>query len=443
MSHATDPALRLSPEPDAWRAALARAGGSPDDRRVMGLAPDRPVVMSGHQPVLWHAGILAKLLAIAELGRATGSATAWIIADMDEVDPTTVRVPQGRGQDAAARTVRILQGDPPAPGVPSAALEPRRPAPADPALPGLAQLLGAHADERTLALQVGRAVIDLACERFGLDAPVVITCSQLVATDAWRTLLDAMQRDPAGCVAAFNRAAAAHPEARVRPLVAEGGRLELPLWRVRPNQARLPVFADELVAVPEGELRPRALAMTAILRSALCDLFVHGTGGGLYDRVTEGWLGGWDGAPAWSLAPSAVATADAYADLGLGADDLPDPTRARWLAHHARHDPAIVGDATGARTKADIVALIADVRREGGDPAPAFARLQAFLREHRERHARALGELDARSDRARRLGAVRDLALDRTWPWPVLPSDTLDALHARVRERLGAATIRA
>ena len=39
--------------------------------------------------------------------------------------------------------------------------------------------------------------------------------------------------------------------------------------------------------------------MTGLMRLAGCDLFIHGTGGGAYDLVTEEWLGSWMG---WTLA---------------------------------------------------------------------------------------------------------------------------------------------
>ncbi|MCC5823715.1 MAG: hypothetical protein LAT64_10720 [Phycisphaerales bacterium] len=441
------PTITLRPDPVQWRGLVAKARiPSPqapprDDRRALGLPTDRPIVMSGHQPTRWHAGILAKLLAACELARSANAHAAWIVPDMDEVDPTTTRVPQGRAEQARVRFVRLLTGDPPGPGVPAGVLAPRDPAPPDPDMPGFADALAAFRHEPSMAMQVGRAVVRTACERFGLPEPTVLSASDLRRTGAWAELLRALADDPRACVEAYNNAARAHPDAEVRALGIETSRVELPLWRVRPDLPRLAVFSDQLGAIPPDQLRPRALAMSAIVRAALADLFIHGLGGERYDRVTEAWLTGWPHAPAWTLAPTAVATADARPDLGLDPGDLPDPARARWLAHHARHDPALVGDETAARTKADIVDLIRTLKFEGEDPAPAFAQLQTFLGEHRERHARRLAELDAAADRAERLQSVRDLALDRTWPWPVLEKKTLDSLHQQIRDALAPATI--
>lgn len=408
------------------------------DRQTLGLPTDRPIIMTGHQPILWHAGILAKLLAASELATQTNARVCWIIADMDEVDPTTVRVPEGTGTDANARTARLLEGDPPAFGVPTGALPPRDATDDDPALGGIAPLLDAYAHEPTLAMQVGRATIYQACERFGLDEPVVMSCSDLVTTDAWRAFIDAIKRDPAACVDAYNRAADAHRDARMRPMQTDGGRIELPLWRVRENTPRLAVFSDQLASIPAEELRPRALAMTAIVRAALCELFVHGTGGGLYDRITDDWFHAWQGSPDWHLAPTAVATADAHADLGLDPDELPDPAQAVWRAHHARHDPAMLGDDDDAERKRELVARIDAIKHAGDDPAEAFAELHTLLAETRDRHADRLAELDKEATEAQHLAGVRSLALDRTWPWPVLADETLDALHHGIRERFAS-----
>lgn len=442
---ATDrPTITLRPDPAGWRRALGASPARAPDRHALGLPADRPVVMSGHQPTLWHAGILAKLLAVCELARAADAHAAWIVPDMDEADPTTTRLPDGRGDRLRERAVRVLDADPPVPGVPAGALPPSGPAPADPDLPGLADALAAFRDEPSMAMQAGRAVVRLACERFGLPEPTVLSASDLCRTCAWTGLLGAIAADPRACVEAYNAAVRANPDAEVRALAVEKSRVELPLWRVRPGlppQPRLPVFSDHLDAVPPDELRPRALAMTAVVRAALADLFVHGLGGERYDRVTEAWLAGWTGAPAWELCPTGVATADARPDLGVDPDALPDAARARWLAHHARHSPGVLGDEDAARAKARLLARIGTLKAEGRDPAPAFAELQALLRAVRERHADRLAALDADADRAARLSALRLLAADRTWPWPTLPADTLDDLHAQIRRAIDPATI--
>ena len=45
--------------------------------------------------------------------------------------------------------------------------------------------------------------------------------------------------------------------------------------------------------------------MTGMARLAACDLFVHGTGGGIYDTITEAWFREWLGV---ELAPTIAVT---------------------------------------------------------------------------------------------------------------------------------------
>src|SRR5690606_40978326 len=83
--------------------------------------------------------------------------------------------------------------------------------------------------------------------------------------------------------------------------------VELPLWRVDREGRRHRAFLHDLEM--DGTLYPRALMMTALARLGLCDLFIHGTGGGRYDQVTERWMYEWLKV---KLAPMAVATASIH-----------------------------------------------------------------------------------------------------------------------------------
>ena len=56
-------------------------------------------------------------------------------------------------------------------------------------------------------------------------------------------------------------------------------------------------------------LMPRALLLTALVRLGMCDLFIHGTGGLIYDRVTEQWFADWLGQAEGSIAPMIGVTA--------------------------------------------------------------------------------------------------------------------------------------
>lgn len=70
------------------------------------------------------------------------------------------------------------------------------------------------------------------------------------------------------------------------PDLSVGEKVELPFWRVERGR-RYPWLVGEGALSELPELRPRALALTIFCRLFLADLFLHGVGGGRYDRVAD------------------------------------------------------------------------------------------------------------------------------------------------------------
>lgn len=397
-------------------AAAARAA-----RREAGLPDDRPIIMSGHQASVWHAGILAKRLAL-EHASPLAAASAWLIADQDVNDPGIMAYPE---RDNAGRLQRReFRLTPPTrtPLETPTGCIPRLRAttPAPPTLATAAAAIVAEPGD-SAALQVSAANERMLRDRLGLTATHLVPSLGLSRLTIFRDWVALMQADPARCVTAYNAAAEAAPEAQVRPLLARPdlGRWELPLWRIRPNEPRRPVFNVQVANIDPAELAPRALLMTAVVRAALCDLFIHGTGGGVYDKVTELWITNWLGI---ELAPMAIVSATLRLDLGVPDVTPADVARARWRSHAARHDPALIGDATFAAQKRDMVRAIAALKEAGEDPAPVFRAMHAMIAAYRTGHAAALASLDAATLRAQADAADARIASDRTWPW-VLHTD--------------------
>ncbi|GJQ30553.1 MAG: hypothetical protein HBSAPP03_24370 [Phycisphaerae bacterium] len=406
-------------------------------RRELGLPTDRPIVMSGHQSEFWHPGILAKWFAAARLAERAGAAPVWLEVDQDSNTPWRVHYPAAGPARAA---FSFLSGPEPPVDTPTGLLpplRPRDPASADPSpgfdfardgLRAMHRALAAHEDVPTLAAQLAAARDDLLTP-FG-PLPRTVFATALARTVLFAEAVDAMRRDPPACVEAFNRAAAAHPRARVRALAMTTARVELPLWRVQAGRPREPVFSDELGGIPQAELAPRALLMTAVVRAGACDLFIHGLGGEMYDLVTEDWMRGWLG---WTLAPTAVVSATLHLPFDTG--DVPRPEEvaaATWTAHRARHDPGMLGDATGDARKRELVAAI-DAAESRPERAALFRDLHAVTAGARAIYAAELAELDRRAAELRVRGVRADVIFDRTWAFPLYPREFL----ANLRDRVG------
>ena len=59
-------------------------------------AAGSPLIATGHQPWLWHPGILAKDLAAAEAARLTRGSWFHLVVDQDALDPYKLEVPLNR-----------------------------------------------------------------------------------------------------------------------------------------------------------------------------------------------------------------------------------------------------------------------------------------------------------------------------------------------------------
>lgn len=453
----------LTPEQRAFRAEL-------------GLTPDRPVVMSGHQAGIWHPGILAKYAAMVAIAERCGAQAAWLVVDQDVNDAASVRYPvlidDAKGRRLETRTWAI-GGAPAASAIETAVPTGRRAAvrvtdmPADAragggAAPGVVDGLNAiraamqaHAGAASVAHQVAMAVVgpgglaEKAVRAAGQPAtPVrVIFASDVARTGLMRRLAGAMASDPAGTRATYNRAVQDHggADAGVREL----GAGELPVWRIGREigaERRGGTDADvrDQAAVSAGEIVPRALLLTGLMRAAGCDGFIHGTGGAGrdgesgYDAVTQAWLHAWIG---MDVAPMAMVTATLRLRMRLGRalPTVEEAQRVVWAARKAEHFPDLLEQAGAAAERAKLVERLTALRRKRDAAGHAerkrlYRELHALLDAARERGGAALERWREQAERARRDVAQAAIAEDRTWAFPMYEPDQLRALATEATE---------
>ena len=440
MTPADPPEQQLTIDPPAsqWRDVLARSPVSADvaSRRALGLPEGGPIIVSGHQPGFWHAGVLAKRVALEAAAGPLDAAAAWLIVDQDAGELPAIAHPVFDEGGRLQRDEYRFEPGGRFPAETPTACQPRVRAPAVPdvrfsrALEQIRSAVeGAGGDDA--AMQLAEANESLLRERAAVPRTRLIRATGLNRAPAFAWWLERMNSDPGGCVEAYNAAAGAHPEAQVRPLIAtpKAGRYELPLWRVKPGEPRRVVYSVQLADIDPAELAPRALLMTAMLRHGLCDLFIHGTGGGAYERVTEDWIQGWLGEP---LAPVAVVTATRRLDVGVDYVSQHEVARAEWTAHAARHNPSLLGDPGAAESKTRRLQEINAAKASGDDPFPIFKDMHDALERTRARHEGHLQELDARSARLRASREDAAIAFDRTWPWPLHEDHALRGLRSEI-----------
>jgi hypothetical protein len=441
---AVDPVLHLVPPAGGWHAWTAARELDPcvqSTRRALGLPERGPLVMTGHQAGLWHAGILAKYLAADALARlAPAGAWSHVVVDQDINDAGALAVPTSDLRRAAIRLAPRSVGRVTA-MQPASARTGAMPPNVHPAVAArvaeIIALVPAAASAPDLPAQL-EAMLRALCEPL-FALPRGVRATRLADTEGFRVLLGAIADDPVACIEHYNAAVATAPRARLAPLRVLGGRVELPLWRIDPDTGtRQPVFSDSLAGLPSNQLAPRALLLSAFLRLFVCDLFIHGTGGGLYDQATDAWLARWR--PAWRPCPGAVVSATLALPLAApGRLPTPDAiAKARWTAHAARHDPSRLGDVSASRIRASLLDRIREAKASGGDARGAYVALHAMLDEVRARHRADLDALDARASTLEAAGEASRVAHDRTWSFALHAQPSLDSLQTLIRRELGA-----
>lgn len=489
MVDASTPRVTVEPPLGDWRLA---DGARRDGRCELASAldtlglhdtrfdPDRPVIATGHQAWFWHPGILTKDLAMAEACDRLGAQPVHLVVDHIATAALSIDVPVRRGDALVVEPLRLGREDlaigtasrPPlsAEGLRDAVERFEREVDGE-LLADLSVLLDLpEGFDRLGSVADSITAMQLHAVRNWCPGVFVLRTSELARLGAFGTLGSRMLHDARRCVALYNESVARVPQANIAPLLVERDRVELPLWVVEPAGSLGSVFADLadttplltredgtpiLPVVTDGvehlPFAPKALTLTAFLRSAVCDLFIHGTGGGVYEQVTERWWRAWVGGTAVStvgardgqdacpagLAPLAVVSADVRLIIDAPVATPDELDRAVWFRHHLPHnidrylEKVGVADAPLINEKKVLIAG-ADGDHDKQARRAARRRLHAINRQLAGHHPGLLAEADAAVVAARQGLANAAVAARRDWCFSLYPADTLAKLRPRV-----------
>jgi hypothetical protein len=442
--------LHIDPPMDQWQV-------TPRNGRTT------PVIATGHQPTLWHPGILAKDIAADAFAQHVGGSAMHVVVEHNTIEPLAIDFPTQRVKELSSQS--LVFGD----TTESAILPPNRLPPIDPA-----SIQRAIRGVGRAAVQITRAGLDQVIEAFAqqVDPPNrSVQVSEVIATLKRDCLNQPMHRlptsqfvtqgfierllaDPVGCVRAYNRAALAYPEAGIRPLYLGRDVVEAPLW-AQGEGASTPVFVDlggskQPLIFTQGQaldltgngaiqnLRPRAITLSAIMRSELCDLFIHGTGGGVYDQVTERWWHDWTGE---GLAPKAVVSADVYLPFDVPTATPGEHTRAQWFSHHLPHNVdryAKSQDEQDAALSAEKRALLDHMNhdRDKRRRAKAFKRIHAINAELQRRYDVLIQSARRQAEDARMGVFNAQIARRRDWCFALYPEAQINVLKQQIAASL-------
>lgn len=426
------PSVRTTPPPGGWTGIVRTSDPiALETREALGLPTDRPIVMTGHHAEWWHPGLVAKYIAAARIAERAGGAWSWILVDHKETDPCALDVPVDH--DGIPKRTTLHLGTPPDPGssamtLPSTAcVVPDHLALFDEhraRVEALADAMNERADAPDLLTQWLHAMRVSLSGVVALPDPVRAT--GVLSSPGGRRLVVAMRYDPHACALPYNRGVARTPEARLNTLHVgvDHGAVELPLWHLRDDGTLGRVVAGDDRRF-EHTLAPRALTLTALARWLLCDLFIHGDGGFVYDRVTEDWMRDWKGV---ELAPKTGVTADLRLDFGVEPPSLDALRGAESAAHDARH--------ASWDEKAAYVRRIEALPRKSPERRRVFGELHAFLDERRHANAHEIDRLRDRASHLRRRHDARATITSRAWPFALFDERAQQRLAEAVREAI-------
>ncbi len=440
--------------------------------------------MTGHQPELYHPGIWIKDFLVDRVSADTGCTGIDLVVDSDAFVELAADTPCMQPDVRRCRTVLAEGGKETcyacAP-VPSEA--------------GIAEFL-VHAEEKLASLsndeplrsfeRFGACLRDAAADARNLAELVTFARRRYEASAGTRYLevpatalgtcrafaafvLDIAWRAEEFVAAynaeldAFREATATRSKAQPFPnLARDADRFELPFWVIGGNMRRtlwvgppadgtVALFADdeEIGRVAEGDVEtgcpmlerlgiaPKALTLTLYCRVFVADLFVHGTGGARYDRVTDAVI-----RRLYGIGAPAYVVASLTERMPLEFEHVSDAevAAASELANRFEHNPDEMLDeiempdpeararaAALAAEKSELVSLISEV---GADRKALGGRIREVNAELRESLA-PYGEALRRE--AERLGTAREAARileDRTYPFCYWPPESI-AAHAR------------
>ena len=427
------------------------------------------IVVTGHQPQLYHPGIWVKDFLLQRIAGDIGAAAIDLVVDSDGFDTVEVHSPCLRPDVRVCRAflaVGTSQGCYACAPVPSAdALRVFCAAAAEHLATLPAPAIGHHfarfcelltsaaPDAANLAELVtfARRRFEATAHTDYLELPV----TSMSRSRAFATLVAHLALDAEGFADVYNAALHDYRErtgtrSAVQPfpdLRREGDLVELPLWHLadggrttvwaRTGGAPALVVDGEVLCSLDGcdgavdallesplVLAPKALTLTMFARLLVADLFIHGVGGGKYDQVTDDVFRRFFG-----IEPPAYAVASMTVYLPLGAHVVRDEEieQASMMLNRLKHNPDQMLDEVEFDTPQEHVravslaqektALVAEIAAPEADRKALGLR----IREVNDELAGMLGPIERQMreqlDQLKQLREASDILTDRTYPF--------------------------
>ncbi len=316
----------------AWDGAQQQLSKWGDELGWPTPALQRPLIVTGHQPELFHPGVWAKNVAISKLARQLNGSSFNLNVDSDVAKSTTLKVPV-TSADEYDQTFHFSDANAPLPyeewqcddealfaQLPSLVEPVIKTWPWQPILPTFWQS-AVDAQQKTKNLPHRWIIARRAWEHQHGITNHELTMSRWCQTEFFGWLVGQFVTDHARFAGIYNEELRAYrKEHRIRSvnhpvadLLVTTDLIELPFWAWQAGTtqrgklcARTKQGKVQLISIISGKetlvtqdsaisnqhlagwkIRPKALITSMMFRLFLADLFVHGIGGAIYDELTD------------------------------------------------------------------------------------------------------------------------------------------------------------
>jgi hypothetical protein len=262
-----------------------------------------PMILTGHQPELFHPGVWVKNFATQALAQDVGGIGLHLIVDNDTVKSTELRLPVWPGDDLSSVRIVSLPFDRPGMEMPYELRQiqdldcflsfPQRVAAMTANWgyePLLRRLWPTQLPAQDFTLSRCFVHMRRGCEQAWGCVNWELPVSVLAKTAAFAQFVDRIVADLPRFQQVYNASVLAYRRRyRIRsqhhpvPLLDSD---EAPFWGPASESGRRGRL-QRSSRCPRDAVRPRALTLTLFARLLLGDFFIHGIGGGKYDEVTD------------------------------------------------------------------------------------------------------------------------------------------------------------
>ncbi|MBL4700067.1 MAG: hypothetical protein JKX85_02315 [Phycisphaeraceae bacterium] len=407
-----------------------------------------PIIATGHQAWFWHPGILAKDIAMAESARYHGGHMLHLVVDHDVHPAMQLPIPLLHDHAMVRKVIELAKVNAEIPLVSQMPVDIKQ----------VQDNLWYLKQEQAASL--GHALMDMPhCENLAQQITVILTrlmhrwvgqvpilySTQLLELPSAKRILKQMLDNALFMARSYNNAVNQLPHAGIAHLAIEQDRIELPVWLIHWGKSRSRVYADiadhkPVLVDSEGNaldlskdlLAPKALFLSALMRTVVSQLFIHGKGGGIYDQVTEIWWSQWRQE---HLNPLAIASADIYMHWDIHFAQQKDVEHARWYLHHLKHNMDRFAEMGSERytQKQTLIKQLANTRTSRQDKKNGFKKLHQINDQLCQKHADILNKADNELTRALRGVANKEMASRRDWSFFLYQDSQIQQLQKMIR----------